>query len=121
MAPALAHPAGETRLVKELQALLVDAVKQRTVELVQIAARLQRVVSARQVDPRRAVETDRHAPEHHVLGKLRLPDADQGAELAAMRARVGEELDDLDLSRAVGGLPRLDLAAVGAFHALRVA
>src|SRR5262249_33447309 len=86
--------------------LLMNSVEECAVELVEIAGRLQCVVGALETHPLWPLEADRHAPQHHVLRLTGKPGVELRVELVAVRTGVGEELHDLDLSRARGGVLR---------------
>ena len=66
-------------------------------EASEIAGGLQRVVSANELPPLRAPKRHRHANEGHVRRQLRCPFRNERMQMIAMRAAVGEELENLDL------------------------
>ena len=110
----LRSPLGDRVVVVELDALDVDRVERGIVEFAQFADRFRRVVQLADIGPLRAAEGHRHTPEADIGRQLRSPPTDQRMEVVAVGTAVGEELDDLDLRRVVGGLRRLDVDVIAA-------
>ena len=85
----------------QVDAVQVERLEQRIVHLVHHAQDFGTEIDLREVFPGGA-EHSGHAPEIHVFRLLRLPILEQGLEIEAMHARVGKDLDDLDVIGVFG-------------------
>ena len=104
----LPDPVEDALVVDQLEPFLVQGGEHRLVEPLELADRFKRVIELGEVGVIGVAEGDMHAAQLDVTRFLGAPGFDDGVEVGAVRAAVGEELEDFDLARAVGRHRRLD-------------